>query len=452
MKHRKLPTLKATMARAEADFKAKQWRQARAGYALALKMAPLIPEAKFGYAAASIMDHDATDALVVLYELVDEWPAKAILWEHIGHGHVELLQFAEAARAYRRAYGLWPARLSPVVQQAACACALGSVAESRSLYYQAAGMPHNSDWSECFNRSFARLVIGAWSVGWLDFEHRETSKVIKLAKPLEEAERWDGRAMTGPLVLHAEQGFGDTLMMLRYLPRVLDLVRPVVLNVHSSMHSLLAGQWDSLELQCDEAPEVAGPRMSVMSLPYLLKDPAPDPRPYLACPAARSFIADGRFLVAICWRGNPEQSADRTRSIPLAQVLEGVVRHTDRVRWISIQHQPTDEERVQLALAGVEDLSGETGGEWAKTAAILAGVDTLLTVDTGPAHLAGALGRPTLVLKSALPDWRYGLEGDESPWYASTLVLRQQRVGDWSEPFAQACQALNTAAAAHRAA
>ncbi len=141
------------------------------------------------------------------------------------------------------------------------------------------------------------------------------------------------------------------------------------------------------------------------------------------------------FKVGVCWRGNPNINADPARSIPLACFAK--LAQMDGVRLISIQKQDACEEEPP-ALPGLITLGEDfdAGADaFIDTAAVMQSLDVIITCDTSIAHLAGALGRPVFVLLKQVPDWRWLLDREDSPWYPSMRLFRQKARGDWGEVF-----------------
>jgi hypothetical protein len=253
------------------------------------------------------------------------------------------------------------------------------------------------------------------------------------------------------ILLHAEQGFGDTVQFARYAPLLARAGAKVLLEVQPELKELLSG------LDGVSAVLARGDRLPrfdwhcpLASLPLAMNTElatVPARSPYLSAPPQRVARWRPRLealpsrRVAIAWSGRATHANDRNRSIALAE-LEPLIAMPE-FRFVSIQRElrPADAAR----LAGDPRIThlGDELADFADTAAVLSLVEMLICVDTSVAHVAGALGRPTYVLLPFQPDWRWGLEGKHSPWYPPAVTLfRQQRPGDWPGVIERAAAAL----------
>jgi len=269
------------------------------------------------------------------------------------------------------------------------------------------------------------------------------------------------------ILLHAEQGFGDTIQFARYAPLVAAHGAKVVLEVPPELKSLLTRlDGVSAVVARGEAPPPFDAHCPLGSLPLALKTELPSvpaPIPYLAANNTHlqkwsaQIGALPRPRIAVAWAGNPAHDNDRNRSIPFAalaplflpantppQMGEASVEVRVGANFISIQRELRIDEAAQLAAQpGLTHIGGALA-DFDDTAAVLALCDLLITVDTAPAHLAGAMGRPVWVLVPFAPDWRWTLEGETTPWYPSVGLFRQPALGDWSAVIARVASALQS--------
>jgi len=311
-----------------------------------------------------------------------------------------------------------------------------------------------------WNRGLALLTLGRLRRGWPGYAWR-----LKRAQLLQQGlvrqfvePAWDGAPFHGKtLLVHAEQGFGDTLQFVRYLPAVKERGGDVILECQPELHRLLEG--------IAGADRVAAPgegsrhfdlQVPLLSLPGIFETdlaslPA-SPIPYLSAPtsAARSWRARLRgpgLAVGLVWAGSPSHINDRNRSLAL-QALAPL----DRVpcRYYSLQKGAAALGGERPAGPALVDLAPELG-DFADTAGCLAALDLLVSVDTAPVHLAGALGRPVWNLLPSAPDWRWMLDRNDSPWYPSMRLFRQPRPGDWASVIGEVAAALAERARSPRA-
>ncbi|NUB09459.1 tetratricopeptide repeat protein [Azospirillum sp. Vi22] len=280
-------------------------------------------------------------------------------------------------------------------------------------------------------RAVSRLVRGDLRAGWEEFEWRPR----RLPAPPWAGEPLDGRR----ILLHAEQGFGDTIQFARYAPLVTRAGGRVILDVHPLQFRLLRSLGPEIQvLVRGPAPAPHDLHCPLMSLPRAFGTDLtsiPAPPAYLAAEAdevARwgrriAEIETGKGSgprVGLVWAGNPNHRNDRNRSIPverLAPLLD-----TPGLRLFSLQTGDAKAARP----AALPDLTAGIR-DFADSAAILANLDLVIAVDTATIHLAGALGVPAWLLLPYAPDWRWLLDRADSPWYPSLRLFRQPRPGDW---------------------
>ena len=294
-----------------------------------------------------------------------------------------------------------------------------------------------------FSRAMILLRDANFAVGWKDYEWR-----VKLPNfPLEVREEslWDGSNLRGQtLLVHAEQGLGDTLQFIRFVPLLKALAPDVIVRVQTPLVPLLResgfcvfGDDDPLpnfdwQVPLLSLPRILGTNLSNIPdrVPYLLAD-----QPSAARWHERLKNFDG-FKVGIAWQGNPKHVADRQRSIPLASFAP--LAQVPNVRLVSLQKDTGPDQIAKCAeVVPVETLDGldEQGGAFMDTAAVMTNLDLVVTSDTAVAHLAGALGLSVWVALSAAADWRWLADRDDSPWYPTMRLFRQSTPGDWSVVF-----------------
>lgn len=256
---------------------------------------------------------------------------------------------------------------------------------------------------------------------------------------------WDGSPLKGKtLLVWAEQGIGDSIQFCRYLTDredgFKDIDGDVVLEVQPPLARLLQRSPDFARITIvprgAETPraDYQIPLMSLARLRGTTLETVPDHCPYLRPPTdskAPKWAVGDRFRVGICWAGKPSHKNDRNRSIGLAD-FAGMLDIPD-IDFFSLQKGPATAEISEMTLdPPVHDL-GTHFRDFADTAATVAKLDLVITVDTSVAHLAGAMARPVWVLLPYSPDWRWLLHRDDSPWYPSMTLFRQTSPGDWSE-------------------
>jgi hypothetical protein len=388
---------------------------------------------KLNSAACDVARGEPALAVPVLVSVVEEYPAWPAAWETLANAYKVMGDWDAAAVAYRRVLAFAPQRITPLVQLAGVRSGQGDVPEAASLFLQAATMQGESGPGEQFNRGLARLMLGMYGDGFTDYEKREEAELVRCEHS--KAPVWDGQPTEGTVCLLQEQGYGDTIQMLRFLPRVVEKCGGVILCVPKPLVALCEGQFAGVRVVEQLAEDYHDQdehhfRLLPMSLPHVVgNEGGLSGAPYLT---ARGLdLLPPRIQptrVAITWKGNPQQGDDKTRSIPLQELVP--LFQVPGVEWVSVQVGATEEERALLLAHGVRDM-GPLLTDFSRTASVLHHCDLVVSVCTSVVHLAGALGRPCYLLKSATPEWRWGLSGDRSPWYDSVRVRRQERVHDW---------------------
>ncbi|WP_144152942.1 tetratricopeptide repeat protein [Paraburkholderia sp. BCC1885] len=305
-------------------------------------------------------------------------------------------------------------------------------------------------------RSFLCLSIADFEAGWAEYEWRWRDEQMVGGLRSFAQVRWTGaEPLAGrTILLYAEQGLGDTLQFCRYVPIVKALGATVVLEAQPELKSLLATLpgVDEFVDRSTGAPlppfDLYCPLLSVplavhtdlssipCDVPYLQADPA------LVAKWQTRLGEQTRPRIGLVWSGNPKHLNDRNRSIPLTSLLPLM---TDRFEWISLQKVVRDEDQDTLAGSAVRHF-GEQIVDFADTAALLATVDCVLSVDTSVAHLAGALGKPLWLMLPHTPDFRWLLDREDSPWYPQARLFRQSQAGDWTDVFEQIAAALPSVA------
>lgn len=299
------------------------------------------------------------------------------------------------------------------------------------------------------NRSLVLLLEGKLTEGWAEYEWRW--KCPELPERPFPHPLWDGSPLDGKrIMLHAEQGFGDTLHFVRYARLVRERGGRVVLVCQRPLVELLrrcegveevAAQGDPLPPFDVHAPLLSLPRIFNTTLDTILGDV-----PYLKGDPAKTaqwrdeLAGVTEFKVGIAWQGSRTHRRDRGRSIPLSYFAP--LSAQSGVRLYSLQKNYGQEQLGQVSFGDrIVDLSPRLDS-FVDTAAAMENLDLVICCDTSVAHLAGALARPVWVAVATVPDWRWLLERDDTLWYPTMRLFRQHRRGDWQDVFARIASAL----------
>jgi len=323
----------------------------------------------------------------------------------------------------------------------------GKFAESLSYYSQALELNPNYAIAH-FNHALMLLRMGDFEHGWVEYEwrwQRDEVPPCPLEQPL-----WNGSNLESQTILiYTEQGLGDTIQFIRYIPLVAQCGGRVIVTCQASLARLLetVAGIDQLIPMGVTLPhfDVHTP---LLSLPRLLKTTlktVPVQIPYLAAPEVYNINLKTppktRLKVGIAWAGNPKNLIDYRRSCTLADFTQ--LLQIPNIAFYSLQKEPRAVDLAQLVSMRkvVQDLS-HLLNDFADTAVVVEQLDLVITVDTSVAHLAGALGHPVWVLLPFVPDWRWMIEREDSPWYPTMRLFRQTSPGDWAGVMNRVAEAL----------
>ncbi len=413
-----------------------EWEHARHCFEQALQVRPDNPQTYDAMARACQAQGHLAEAIEHWNRAVELQSDYAEAWQNLGLSHEHQNALPKAIECHQRVAELKPensnahrllgmAQLDYGLHDAAAKC------NRRAL--ELAPEDPEANWQ----RFFLRALEGDFPGAWDDYEWRfqlpgRTTPNVPLDIP-----RWTGEEAThGTLLLHAEQGFGDTLQMLRYLPRIAMRVGRVELCVPAPLLPLLEDEpcLNAVHPHIPARP-TADFHLPLMSLPGVFGDTLetlPSETPYLKLPAGDAMLPPKgcRRRVGLAWRGSGTQPLDR-RSLPDAalEALRGAP-----VEWVSLQ----PESGAPDGFIEVSDQLTDFGA----TARLMSELDLVISVDTAAAHLAGALGRPTWLLLSFAPDWRWLRAGTASPWYPQMKLFRQAQGEGWGPVLARVCREL----------
>ncbi|MBM3506696.1 MAG: tetratricopeptide repeat protein [Alphaproteobacteria bacterium] len=359
----------------------------------------------------------------------------------------------EALDSYEQVLSLDPGHAEARYGKANALVSLNRPRESLAEFQAAQALdPNRADFY--LNEALARLVIGDFAPAWQLYEWRwKTERVAGFARTLAQpAWRGDADLAGKTILLHAEQGFGDTLHFCRYATLVAERAARVVLEVQPALvrvlstlagvHKVLA-RGDALppfDLHCPilSLPLAFGTTLATIPsrVPYLRSDPE------LIDGWRARLGTKTRLRVGLVWSGSGGLEFDQ-RSIALAELA--TLFDAD-VEVFGLQKEVRESDRASLAAHPEIRQLGDQLGDFADTAALLELMDLIVTVDTAAAHLAGAMAKPVWLLLAFEPTWRWLLGRDDSPWYPTARLFRQRSIGDWTTPVAEVRAALRALA------
>jgi hypothetical protein len=286
------------------------------------------------------------------------------------------------------------------------------------------------------------LAEGNFALGWAEYEYRESARHArrKFSQP-----QWRGEPLQGArILLHADQGFGDALQCVRYVPLVAARGGEVILGVQKRLHRLLARTEGARQvIRTDETPPAFTWHCPLLSLPFAFAtdlSTIPARVPYVI-PDPAHVEAWGQRLrgnslrIGLAWGGNPNYPHELWRSIPLERLAP--LTNLEDTTFYSLQMgAPARQVRQLGPRVHIINLQDEQK-DFADAAAIVAHLDLVISIDTSVAHLAGAMGKPVWILLNNSPDWRWLLEREDSPWYPTARLFRQSTFGNWQEVVAR---------------
>ncbi|MEE8207666.1 MAG: tetratricopeptide repeat protein, partial [Nitrosomonadaceae bacterium] len=411
----------------------------------------------------SLQEQDKLNEAVTSYiQALSLKPDHAEAHNNLGTALQEQGKLDEAAASYDRALSLKPDYAEAHSNLGAALQEQGKLDEAVASYDRAIAL--KSDYVDAHtNRSFALLLTENFEQGWQEYEWRlRAKKTVSLAF---QQTRWDGSPLNGRYILvHAEQGLGDTIQFIRYLPLVRARGGYVIFECQSNLFRLLRSckGFDEI-IERTPTRELAvqfDVHIPLLSLPGIFGttlDTIPSDASYITVDPR--FVTQWRmrlghnedFKIGIVWAGSPKHNMDRTRSCsladfaPLTDPFDRVIRQdTPNLTFYSLQKGLASIEAFNppedMKLINLEDELND----FTDTAAVIANLDLVISVDTAVAHLAGALGKTVWTLLPFVPDWRWLQNRDDSPWYPSMRLFRQTRTNNWAGVFEQVKEALNS--------
>lgn len=375
--------------------------------------------------------------------------SKALCYNNLGNTLEKLHRYEEALIALDKGIRYNPNDGFPHYNRGVVLLRLNRQKEGIAALERAIAIDPN-DADAHYNRGMARLLGGDYKGGLKDYEYRlvtSENKAINLGLPADK--KWDGSDLTGKTILvHCEQGVGDTIQFLRFMPLLMARTPAhVILIPHSAVGPMIAPM-ERVELRKSGVPlefKEFDCWVALMSLPMVLgTEEATIPAPWVPVieperiekwrwPVQSPF----KLNVGVCWAGNFQHKNDRHRSIALEQLAP--LFEASGVNFVSLQQmRPGETDEFAKLKQGNANLRAFYFDDFRDTAAAMLSLDMVVSVDTAVAHLSATLGVATKILVPAFgTDWRWQLGREDSPWYSSARLYRQPKVGDWASVIAR---------------
>lgn len=432
--------------------------QAEAAYRKAIELNPNLADAYNNLGTNLAAQKRFDESLAAHRRAIEIHPRYAIAWNNYGVTLESMGQLEEAIQAYQQAIALNPNLLETYHNIGVPFIKLNRIADAKAAWERALAL--RPDYADThFNLSLALLLEGNFDRGWAEHEWRWRCPGLPQPRNFPQPQ-WDGSPLHGRVILlHAEQGFGDTLQFIRFAPAVAARGGRVILECQPEVLDLarsVAGVAEVIPTGATLPPfEVQIP---LLSLPFALRTTLadiPHQVPYLTVPpqaaarwkdrlAALPAARSRQLKVGLIWQGRDTHKDDKNRSMHLADFA--ALNTVENAVFFSLQKGPAAAQ-AKHPPAGLDliDLTDEFQ-DFSDTAALISHLDLVIGVDTSVVHLAGALARPVWTLLPFAPDWRWLMERVDTPWYPTMRLFRQPTRGHWAPLVADVARALQTLA------
>ncbi len=369
---------------------------------LAVALAPGSVEHRCNLAIFLTREDRPQEAVILFRDVLMRAPGHADAWTNLGVAQLGLGDVADAEASIRKAVSLAP--------------------DNAEAHY---------------NLAWVLLLTGQWDEGWREYEWRWRMRHFSSKRRSFTAPLWDGAPLAGTLLLHAEQGMGDAIQFVRYAAQAKTRCARLVLECPKPLVRLFQtmSAFDAVIAAGDALPDFAA-HAPLMSLPRIFggtPETVPARTPYLTAPSPRAGLTlarNERRRIGLVWAGSPDNKIDKRRTLPAA-LFTPLIEET-AADFVSLQVGPKSEDVRALPQERLVLTCNEAVADFADTASVISQLDLVIGVDTAAIHLAGALGVPVWVLLPKMPDYRWLLGRDDSPWYPSMRLFRQEESGDWA--------------------
>jgi tetratricopeptide (TPR) repeat protein len=392
---------------------------------------------------------DPEQALAAFRRAVAASPAYADAYNNMGIALQALGRYEEAVASYRQALAIKPDNADAYNNLGLALRSLNRHAEALGCFEIAQAIkPDHVDAQ--LGEGLVRLALGDYAAGWRKYVWRHLTANFSHGKKRPAQPLWLGNwDISGKtLLLHGEQGLGDTIMFARYVPQVAQRGAKIILAVQrplAALMSTLAGV-TTVRAQGEPVPPFDGfCPLPTLPLAFQTKvETIPTDVPYLSAPADRVakwrpiMEALPRPRIGLMWAG--AVSPIYRRSIPLRLLLP--LLQSREFGFVALQKEVPDEDAPLLDSTGMATFLGERQADLADAAAMISLLDLVITIDTSVAHVAGAMGKPTWVMLPFSSDWRWFLGRADTPWYPTARLFRQPTPGDWESVVTQVATAL----------
>ena len=433
--HIKLLMIAAIASRAQGSFD-----QAQNYISKAIEISPENPVVHSLLGDILLLKKEPKAAIEALMTAISYEDTSSQTYFNLGTAYLNSEKFEIAKYWFDRALAQDPTMVSALVNKGLCEQSLMRLDDALNCFDQALHIdPENIDAK--WNASHVLLCLGHYEAGFALYETRWQNPKIKLKPRHFQQPKWLGKQdLSGKtLLLNAEGGFGDTIQFIRYAKLFSSDVN-LVLQCQPPLLELIASMGLHAKIiSTEEKPPAFDFYCPMMSLPFAFGtsfESVPAFEFYLRAPVEKQKTWQSEIIsmkgpkIGIVARGNSKFSNDHNRSIGLANLIKYLPKEYN---YVLLQKEISNEELIVIRAHGNITAPAEMLHSFSDTAALCALMDLVISVDTSVAHLAGALGRPTIVLIPHRADWRWGQNGNKTPWYSSVQLLRQEQHAQWDQ-------------------
>lgn len=419
------------------------------GYDKAIALHPQYPDA-YNNLGVALRGLGRSEAAIACYRRsLSLRPGDAGIYSNLGNALRELGRYNRAAAAHQQAVTLSPQSPVAIFNLGLVLRDLGHLDEAIGCFERALAI--RSDYVDCrWERALTLLQKGAYRDGFQEYAWRGMLRA-RMRRPFEQPV-WEGEDLDERTILvHCDQSFSDMVQFARFVPLVAERGGTVIVECPQALQSLFAGLTGVHDtVVAGQALPLFDIHCPLSALPAVFDttlDQVPGQIPFLNPPplAAPESMPDatGMLKVGVAWAGDPARRDSPNIDCPLRQLLE--LAELPGVAFYSLQSGRAARERGTIACDSLIRECGAEHGDAGQLAAITAEMDLIITVDSMVAHVAGSLGRPVWVLLPFVSDWRWLMDREDSPWYPTACLFRQDRHGDWAEVFNRVREALQQA-------
>jgi tetratricopeptide (TPR) repeat protein len=396
------------------------------------------------------------EALAAFHQAMKLEPRHADYVNHLGMALGDMGRLEEAMAIFQQAVALRPAHADYLYNMGIALEDLARPRDALGMYSHALAL--RPDFPEAhMSNGMVHLLLGDFLTGWNEYEWRKKCPHVPMQRNISQPQ-WTGGDLQGKtILLHWEQGLGDTIHFIRYAPLLAERGANVILKCQPQLINLLNRVDGIASVAAKE--QLLPPfdlQCPLLSLPIAFGttlETIPAQIPYISAPPDRVATwrerigpPDGRLRIGLSWAGQPKHRNDRRRSMRLDQFSP--LAEIKSARFFSLQKNAAPAHPIAphpiAPPPGIDfiDCTADLD-DFAETASLIANLDLVICVDTSVAHLAGAMGKPVYLLLPFVPDWRWMLNRIDSPWYPTMKLFRQPAMGDWDTVIANLTRALS---------